>query len=113
VAATRKCTDDAEFKSFQFFFAPAHRSRTDPNTAHGARGTLAQDFAGKGSSALGKVSSAGIENDVAHPRPRRNGLSGDHYHFPAFRGYQQFRDDCAADLSGTTEDNYCEILLHK
>ena len=33
-------TDDAEFKSFQFFFAPAHRSRTDTHTAHGAGGTL-------------------------------------------------------------------------
>jgi hypothetical protein len=40
---------------------------------------------GKGGSALGKVSSAGIKNDVAHPRSRRDGLSGDHHHFPAFR----------------------------
>jgi hypothetical protein len=27
--------------------------------------------------------------------------------------YQRFRDDCTADLSGTTKDNYGEILLHK
>jgi hypothetical protein len=60
MAATRKGTDDAEFKSFQFFFAPARRSRTDTDTAYGADGTLAQNFAGKDGSALGKVSSAGI-----------------------------------------------------
>jgi hypothetical protein len=41
VAATRKGTDDAQFKSFQFFFAPAPRSGTDTHTAHGAGGTLA------------------------------------------------------------------------
>ena len=41
MAATRKGTDDAQLKSFQFFFAPAHRSRTDTHTAHGANGTLA------------------------------------------------------------------------
>src|SRR6202042_2553303 len=67
VAATRKGTDDAEFQSFQFFFTPTHRSRTDTCTAHGAHGTLAQNFASKGRSALGKVSSACIKNDVAHP----------------------------------------------
>jgi hypothetical protein len=66
MAATHKCTDDAEFKSFPFFFAPAHRSRTDTHTAHGANGTLTQNLAGKGGSALGKVSSASIKNDVAH-----------------------------------------------
>jgi hypothetical protein len=31
MAATRKGTDNTEFKSLQFFLAPAHRSRT--NTA--------------------------------------------------------------------------------
>jgi hypothetical protein len=41
MAATRKGTDDAEFKLLQFFFAPAHRSRTDTHTAHGADGALA------------------------------------------------------------------------
>src|ERR1700689_3733032 len=41
MAATRKGTDDAEFESLQFFFAPALRSRTDTHTAHGADGTLA------------------------------------------------------------------------
>src|SRR5271163_3804158 len=85
MAATCKGADDAEFKSSQFFFAPASRSRTDTHTAHGAGGTLAQNCTGNGGSALGKVSSAGIKNDVAHPRSRRNGLPGDHHHFPAFR----------------------------
>src|ERR1700733_4820568 len=41
MAATRKGTHDAEFKSLQFFFAPAPRSRTDTHTAHGTDGTLA------------------------------------------------------------------------
>ena len=36
--ATRKVTDDAELKLFQFTFAPAHRSRTDTYTTHGATG---------------------------------------------------------------------------
>jgi len=36
MAATRKGTDDAEFKSLQFIFAPAHRSGTDTHTAHRA-----------------------------------------------------------------------------
>ncbi len=80
MAATRKGTDDSDLKSLQFFFAPAHRSRTDTHTAHGADGTLVQNSAGKGGNALGKVRSAGIKNDVAHPRSWRNGL-----HFPAFR----------------------------
>jgi hypothetical protein len=113
MAATRKGADDSDLKSFQFFFAPAHRSRTDAHTAYGADRTLAQNFAGNGGSALGKVRCAGINNDVAHPRLRRNGLSGDHHHFPAFRICQQFRDGSTADLSGTTKDNYGEILLHK
>ncbi len=113
MAATRKGTDDAELKLFQFFFAPAHRSGPNTHTAHGAGGTLAYNFAGKGGSALGKVSSAGIKNDVAHPRSRRNGLSGDHHHFPAFGSCQQFCDGCTADLSGTAKDHYGEILLHK
>src|ERR1700761_8123821 len=52
MAATRKGTDDAELKSPQFFFAPAHRSRTSTHTAHPANRTLGQDFAGKGSNAL-------------------------------------------------------------
>ena len=85
MAATRKGTDDADLKSLQFFFAPPRRSRTDTHTAHGADGTFAQNSAGKDGSALGKVRSAGIKNNVAHPRTRRNGLSGDHHHFPAFR----------------------------
>jgi hypothetical protein len=113
MAATRKGAHDPHLKSFQFFIAPAPRSGTDTHAAHGAGGTLAQNLAGKSCSALGKVSSAGIENHVAHPRPRRNGLSGHHHHFPAFRSCQQFRDGCTADLSGTTKDNYGEILLHK
>ncbi len=113
MAATRKGTDDADLKSLQFFFAPARRSRTDTHTAHGADRTLAQNFAGEGGSALGKVSSAGIKNDVAHPRSWRNGLSADHHHFPAFRHCQQLRDRCTAHLSGTAKDNYGEILLHK
>jgi hypothetical protein len=74
---------------------------------------LAQDFAGKGGSALGKVGSAGIKNDVAHPRSRHNGFSGDHHHFPAFRSRQQFCEGCTADLSSTTKDNCCETLFHK
>jgi hypothetical protein len=41
MAAPRKSADDVEFKSLQLFFAPAHRSRTDTHTAHGADGTLA------------------------------------------------------------------------
>jgi len=113
MATTRKGADDANLKLFQFFFAPAHRTRTDTHTAHGADGTLAQNFANKGGRALGKVRGAGIKNDVAHPRSRGNGLSGDHHHFPAFRSCQQFRDGCAADLSGTTKDYYGEILLHR
>ena len=39
--ADRLGTDDAEFKSLQFFFAPARRSRTDTDTTHSADGTLA------------------------------------------------------------------------
>src|ERR1700679_2903809 len=113
MAATRKGADDAELKSLQFFFAPAHRSKTDTHTAHGADGTLAQNSAGKGGSALGKVSSAGIKNDVAHPRSRCNGLSGDHHHFSAFRNCEQLRDRCTTDLPSTTEDNCGEILIHK
>src|SRR5580692_4336647 len=113
MAATRKGADDADLKALQFFFAPAPRSGTDTHTAHGADGTLAQNFAGKGGNVLGKVSSAGIKNDVAHSRSRRNWLSGDHHHFPAFRSCQQFRDGCTADLSGTTKDQCCETLLHR
>jgi hypothetical protein len=113
MAATRKGTDDADFKSLQFFFAPVLRSRTDTHTAHGADWTLAQNFAGKGGSALGKVRSTGIKNDVSHPRTGRNELSGDHHHFPAFRHCDQFRDGCTADLSGTTKDYCGGILLHK
>jgi hypothetical protein len=41
MATTRKGADDVGFKSLQLFFAPAHRSRTDTHTAHGADGTLA------------------------------------------------------------------------
>jgi hypothetical protein len=67
MAATRKGTDDADLKSLQLFFAPAHRSRTDTHTAHGTDWTLAQNSARKDSSALGKVHSVGIKNDVAHP----------------------------------------------
>src|SRR3954467_9586895 len=103
MAATRKRTHDAEFKLFQVFFAPAPRSRTDTHTTHGARGTLAQNFAGKGRSALGKISSAGFKDDVAHSRSGCNGLSGDHHHLPTFRNCQQLRDGCATDLAGTTE----------
>ncbi len=112
MAATRKGTDDADFKSLQLFFAPAHRSRTDTHTTHGADGTSAQHFAGKGSSALGKVCGTGINNNAAHPRSGRNGLSGDHHNFPAFRNCQQFLDRCTANLSGTAKDNYGKILLH-
>jgi hypothetical protein len=74
---------------------------------------LAQNFAGKGGSALGKVSSSGVKNDVAHARSRRNGLPGDHHNFPTFRNCQQFRDGCATDLPSTTEDNCGEILINK
>jgi hypothetical protein len=77
-AATRKCTHHADFKSLQFFFAPAHRSGADTHTAHGTDEALAQNFSGKDSGAFSKVRSAGIKNDVANPRARRNGLSGDH-----------------------------------
>jgi hypothetical protein len=72
---------------------------------------LAHNFSGKGGSALGKVGSAGIEHGVTHPRSRRDGLPGDHHHFPAFRNGQQLRDGCTTDLPGTTEDNCGEILL--
>jgi len=113
MAAPGKGTDDAEFKSAQFFFTPAHRSRTDTYTAHGANGTLAQNFAGKGGSALGKVSGAGIKNDASHPRSWRHGLSGDHHNFAAFRNCQQFRDGRTTDLSRTAEDYCGEILIHK
>ena len=41
MAATRKGPDDADLKSLQFFFAPARRTSTDPDTAHGADRTLA------------------------------------------------------------------------
>ncbi len=78
MAAARKGADDTDLKSLQFFFAPAHRSRTDTHAAYGADRTLAQNFAGEGGSVLGKVSSAGIENDVPHPGSWGNGLSGDH-----------------------------------
>src|ERR1700684_3147667 len=101
MAATRKGTDDANLKSLQFFFAPAHRSRTDTHTAHGANETLAQNFAGNGGSELGEVSSTCIKNGAAHPRSRRNGLSGDHHSCPAFWNCQQLRDGCTTDFSGT------------
>ena len=45
MAAPRKCTDDAKFKSFQFFFGPTRRTRADTYAAHGADGTLAQNLA--------------------------------------------------------------------
>ncbi|HEX8812075.1 MAG TPA: hypothetical protein VF742_08795, partial [Terracidiphilus sp.] len=83
MAATRKGTYDSDLKSLQFFFSPSRRSRPDAHTAHGANGALAQNFSGKIGSPLCKVSSARIKNDVAHPRSRRDGLSGDHYNFPA------------------------------
>jgi hypothetical protein len=67
MAATRKGADNTNLKPLQFLFAPAHGSRTDANAAHGTDETLAQNFAGKGGSALGKVSSAGIKNYVAYP----------------------------------------------
>jgi hypothetical protein len=60
VAAPRKCTDDAKFKSFQFFFGPACRTRADTCAAHCADGTLAHNFTGKGGCAIGKVNSVGI-----------------------------------------------------
>ena len=113
MAATRKCTDDAHLKSLQVFFAPAPRARTDTHTAYGADGTLAQDFAAECSSPLGKVGSAGIKDDVAHSQPRRNGLSGNHYHFSAFRNRQKLRDGGPAHLSGTTKNDCSEILRHK
>ena len=113
VAATRKGADDADFKSSQLFFAPAYRSGTDAHTAHSANRTLAQNFAGQGGSALRKVSSVRIKNDVADPRSGHNGLSRDHHHFPAFWNCQQLRDGCAADLPGTTEDNNSEIMIHE
>src|ERR1035437_3086245 len=76
MAATRKGTDDADLKSLQFFFAPAHRSRTDTRTAHDADGTLAQNSACKGGSALGKVRSAGKRLlrtvDIASLRGKRD-----------------------------------------
>jgi len=67
LTTTRKCTDDAKFKLLQLLFGPARRTRPYTYTAHGADGTLTQNFSGKGGSAIGKVSSAGIKNDVAHP----------------------------------------------
>src|SRR5665213_2785257 len=67
MAASRKRSHDADLKSLQFFFAPACRSGTDTHTAHGADRTSAQNFTGKRSSALGKVSGAGIKYDVAYP----------------------------------------------
>src|SRR5262245_49796922 len=45
VAAKCKRPDDAEFKAQQFFFAPAHRSRTYTHTADSANGPPAQNFA--------------------------------------------------------------------
>jgi hypothetical protein len=113
MATACKGTDNTEFESLQFFFAPAHRSRTDTDTAHGASGTLAQHFAGNGGSALSKVSGAGIKNNIAHSRSRSNRLSGDHHNFPAFRNCKQPRDGGTADLSCTTEDHCSEILIHK
>src|ERR1700761_1727640 len=112
VAATRKGTDNADLKPLQFFFAPAPRSRTDTDTAHGADGALTQNFAGKGGRARSKVQSAGVQNDVAHPGSRRKGLSGDHHHFATFRNCQQFCDGGTADLPGTTKHDGCETLSH-
>ena len=63
-------------------------------------------------STLGKVSSARIRNHAAHPRSRRNGLSGDHHNFPALRNCQQLGYGCTTDLPGTTEDHCGESLLH-
>ena len=47
------------------------------------------------------------------PRSRRNGFSGDHHHFPAFRNCQQLRDRCTTNLPSTTEDNRGKILIHR
>jgi hypothetical protein len=113
VAATRKSTNDTELKSFQFFFAPARRPGTDAHATHGTDGALAQNFAGESGSALGKVRGTGIKNDVAHSRSRRDGLSGDHHHFATFRNCQQLRDGRTTNLSGTTKDDYGEILIHQ
>jgi hypothetical protein len=63
---------------------------------------LAQNVAGKGGCAIGKLNSAGIKNDVAHPRSRRDGLSGNHHHFPAFRNFQKLRNRCTTDLPSAT-----------
>jgi hypothetical protein len=68
MTAPRKVAHNAEFKSFQLLFAPARRSSTDTHAAHGTGGTLAQNLAGNGGSALRKVSSACIKkNDVTRP----------------------------------------------
>lgn len=66
--ASREGADDAELESLQFIFAPAHRSRTDSDTADGTDGTLAENFTGNGGSALGKIRSTGVKYDVPHPR---------------------------------------------
>ena len=113
MAAPRKGTDDTELESLQFFFAPAHRSLTHSDAAHGTCRTLVEDFAGKGSGALGKFRGAGVKDDIAHPRSRGDGLSGDHYHFPALRNCQQLGDGSATHLPSATEDNHCEILIHE
>jgi hypothetical protein len=109
-AATSKSTDDSEFNSLQCFFAPL-RARTDTNTAHGTGRTMTHNFAGNGDSARNKFSCARIKNDVAHTRSRRDPLSGDHHHFPTFQNCQQFRNGCAADLTGATE-NHCGRTRH-
>ncbi len=69
MAAPRKSTDNTEFKSLQFFFAPAHRTRTDTHTAHGADGTLAQNSAGKVGNELGK-SAAPVSRTTLRTRDR-------------------------------------------
>src|SRR5579875_3192731 len=70
MAAMSKATNDAEFKSFQFFFAPAHRSGTDTGTTDGAQGTFDHDRARKVGGALPKISRVSIEEHVAYPRSR-------------------------------------------
>src|SRR5580698_238799 len=74
-AAACKGADDTDLEPFQLFFTPAHRSGAHPYAAHRADGTLNQRFARERGSDLGKVTRTGIENDISHPWPRRNGFS--------------------------------------
>jgi len=81
VTSAREGAYDAEFKTFQFFFGPAHGSGADADATDGAGWALGENFAGQGRGTVGEVGCAGIEDDVSNAWSRRDGFAGDHDDF--------------------------------